>query len=55
MSADTGVTTSGPRVPATGARLNALLRQLPDPATTAAEGALLTEWLNRLSNAPHDR
>ncbi|WP_151483199.1 TetR/AcrR family transcriptional regulator [Streptomyces albicerus] len=39
-------------VPATAARLNALLRQSPAPVLSPAEDALLTEWLNRLSNAP---
>ncbi|MFJ1696754.1 hypothetical protein ACIOHC_16690 [Streptomyces sp. NPDC088252] len=59
---DTGVTASEARAPDTGARAsdtgarpNALLRQPPDPAIARAEGALLTEWPNRLSNAPHDR
>lgn len=52
---DTGVTASEARAPDTGARPNALLRQPPDPAIARAEGALLTEWPNRLSNAPHDR
>ncbi|TRO62344.1 TetR/AcrR family transcriptional regulator [Streptomyces sp. IB201691-2A2] len=40
------------RLPATAARLNALLRQAPAPVLSPAEDALLTEWLNRLSNAP---
>ncbi|MFJ8937157.1 TetR/AcrR family transcriptional regulator [Streptomyces sp. NPDC102365] len=39
-----------PHVPSTAAHLNALLRQSPPPALTRAEGALLTEWLDRLSN-----
>ncbi|MFJ2831393.1 TetR/AcrR family transcriptional regulator [Streptomyces sp. NPDC087263] len=48
-------TASGPdageaRVPATAARLNALLRQAAAPTLTLAETTLLTEWLNRLSN-----
>ncbi|WP_327371667.1 TetR/AcrR family transcriptional regulator [Streptomyces sp. NBC_01217] len=51
----TGATSSGASVPSTAARLSALLRQTPDPALSPAEGALLTEWLNRLSNAPRDR
>ncbi|MGW3622442.1 TetR/AcrR family transcriptional regulator [Streptomyces sp. NPDC000880] len=40
------------QVPSTAARLNALLRQSPDPALTPAETGLMTEWLDRLSNAP---
>ncbi|MER5360987.1 hypothetical protein [Streptomyces sp. NPDC002785] len=40
---------------ATAARLNALLRQSPDPALSPAEGALLTARPNRLPNAPRDR
>lgn len=40
------------RLPATAARLNALLRQAQAPVLSPAEDALLTEWLNRLSNAP---
>ncbi|MFE7034101.1 TetR/AcrR family transcriptional regulator [Streptomyces sp. NPDC057621] len=39
-----------PHVPSTAAHLNALLQQSPPPALTRAEGALLTEWLDRLSN-----
>lgn len=50
-----GAAVSEAHVPSTAARLSALLRQSPDPALSAAEGALLTEWLNRLSNAPRDR
>jgi len=51
-SADSGAAeTDEPRVPSTAARLNALLHQSPPPALTRAEGALLTEWLDRLSNA----
>ncbi|MFJ2880858.1 TetR/AcrR family transcriptional regulator [Streptomyces sp. NPDC086796] len=41
-----------PSVPSAAARLNALLRRSPGPSLSAAEGALLTEWLDRLSNAP---
>ncbi|MCX5339047.1 hypothetical protein [Streptomyces atratus] len=52
---DTGAAASEARVPPTAARLSALLRRSPDPALSAAEGALLTEWLNRLSSAPRDR
>ncbi|MFF2327435.1 MULTISPECIES: TetR/AcrR family transcriptional regulator [unclassified Streptomyces] len=52
---DTGAAVSEAQVPSAAARLNALLRQSPDPALSTAEGALLTEWLNRLSNVPHDR
>ncbi|MEU9959429.1 TetR/AcrR family transcriptional regulator [Streptomyces sp. NPDC050982] len=40
------------RLPATAARLNALLRQSPVPTLSPAEDALLTEWLDRISNAP---
>ncbi|MFG2629142.1 TetR/AcrR family transcriptional regulator [Streptomyces sp. NPDC048473] len=57
-SADAGGTRAGvseAHVPSTAARLNALLRQSPDPALSAAEGTLLTEWLDRLSNAPGGR
>ncbi|MFF3709334.1 TetR/AcrR family transcriptional regulator [Streptomyces phaeochromogenes] len=46
------VETDESRLPATAARLNALLRQAPAPVLSPAEDALLTEWLNRLSNAP---
>lgn len=38
------------RVPATAARLSALLSQSTPPGLTPAETTLLTEWLNRLSN-----
>ncbi|MFI0964037.1 TetR/AcrR family transcriptional regulator [Streptomyces sp. NPDC021080] len=38
-------------VPATATRLGALLRQNPSPALTPAEATLLTEWLDRLSDA----
>ncbi|WP_328494758.1 TetR/AcrR family transcriptional regulator [Streptomyces sp. NBC_00414] len=44
-----------PRVPSTAAHLNALLQQSPPPALTRAEGALLTEWLDRLSNGARGR
>ncbi|MFF7203543.1 TetR/AcrR family transcriptional regulator [Streptomyces sp. NPDC008141] len=37
-------------IPATAARLNTLLHDSPGPALTAAEGALMSEWLDRLSN-----
>ncbi|MEV2231788.1 TetR/AcrR family transcriptional regulator [Streptomyces phaeochromogenes] len=40
------------QVPATAARLNALLRRSPVPVLSPAEDALLTEWLDRLSNGP---
>lgn len=40
----------GARVPATAARLNALLHRSTPPTLTPAETTLLTEWLNRLSN-----
>ncbi|MDQ0940113.1 TetR/AcrR family transcriptional regulator [Streptomyces sp. V1I1] len=43
------------QVPSTAARLNALLRQSPDPALTPAETGLMTEWLDRLSNAPRNQ
>ncbi|MFD4942267.1 hypothetical protein ACFVYE_19600 [Streptomyces sp. NPDC058239] len=52
---DTGAAVSEAHVPSTAARLNTLLRQSSDPVLGAAEGALLTEWPNRLSNAPRDR
>ncbi|MFE6666439.1 TetR/AcrR family transcriptional regulator [Streptomyces sp. NPDC057697] len=42
----------GPSVPSAAVRLNALLRRTPAPSLSPAEGALLTEWLDRLSNAP---
>ncbi|MCZ4124025.1 TetR/AcrR family transcriptional regulator [Streptomyces sp. H39-S7] len=38
----------------TASRLNALLRRSPDRALSVAETVLLTEWLDRLSNAPGD-
>ena len=38
-------------VPAAAARLSTLLIESPSPALTAAEGALLGEWLDRVSNA----
>ncbi|MFD7287762.1 TetR/AcrR family transcriptional regulator [Streptomyces sp. NPDC059863] len=38
--------------PAIATRLGALLRQSPPTALTAAEAALLGEWLERVSNAP---
>ncbi|MFD5075658.1 TetR/AcrR family transcriptional regulator [Streptomyces sp. NPDC058371] len=41
-------------VPATAASLGALLRRSPSPALTPAEGTLLTEWLDRLSNGPRE-
>lgn len=43
------------QVPSTAARLNALLRQSPDPALTPAETGLMTEWLDQLSNAPRNQ
>jgi AcrR family transcriptional regulator len=43
------------QVPSTAARLNALLRHSPDPALTPAETGLMTEWLDRLSNAPRNQ
>ncbi|MEU6026564.1 TetR/AcrR family transcriptional regulator [Streptomyces tauricus] len=49
-AAEQGREPSEPHVPSTAAHLNALLRQSPPPALTGAEGALLTEWLDRLSN-----
>ncbi|WP_066950638.1 TetR/AcrR family transcriptional regulator [Streptomyces lushanensis] len=36
--------------PVAAARLGALLRQSPPPALTAAENALLSEWLERVAN-----
>ncbi len=44
----------GPQVPATAARLGALLCQSPSPALSPAETGLLGEWLDRLSNTPPD-
>ncbi|MET7596535.1 MULTISPECIES: TetR/AcrR family transcriptional regulator [unclassified Streptomyces] len=41
-----------PDVPATAARLGAVLRRTPHPSLTPAEGGLLTEWLDRLANSP---
>jgi AcrR family transcriptional regulator len=38
--------------PAVAARLGALLRKSPPEVLSGAEGALLTEWLERVSNAP---
>ncbi|MFJ2647411.1 TetR/AcrR family transcriptional regulator [Streptomyces sp. NPDC087420] len=38
--------------PAVAARLGALLRRSPPEALSGAEGALLTEWLERVSDAP---
>ncbi|MFI5759020.1 TetR/AcrR family transcriptional regulator [Streptomyces sp. NPDC051569] len=48
------VTSGGPgeETPAAAARLGALLRRSPTTALSAAEGALLTEWLERVSDAP---
>ncbi|MET7981385.1 MULTISPECIES: TetR/AcrR family transcriptional regulator [unclassified Streptomyces] len=40
-----------PGAPAAATRLGALLHQTPSPAFTPAEATLLTEWLDRLSNA----
>ncbi len=42
--------TEAVRVPAAAARLNTLLAEEPGAELTAAEGALMTEWLDRLSN-----
>lgn len=57
-AADRGATTgedggAGARddAPPVAARLGALLRQSPPAVLTTAEAALLTEWLERLSNA----
>ncbi|WP_330305316.1 MULTISPECIES: TetR/AcrR family transcriptional regulator [unclassified Streptomyces] len=41
-------------VPATAARLGAMIRTSPSPAFTPAETGLLTEWLDRLSNTSRD-
>lgn len=54
-SAD-GTAASGPddgsgTAPAVAARLGALLRQSPPEVLSGAEGALLTEWLERVSDA----
>ncbi|MEV4969514.1 TetR/AcrR family transcriptional regulator [Streptomyces scopuliridis] len=46
-------TARGPAAtPAVAARLGALIRQSPPKALTTAEAALLSEWLERVSNAP---
>jgi AcrR family transcriptional regulator len=50
-----GVDVAEVQVPATAARLSIMLRQSPSPAYSPAEAALMTEWLNRLSNAPNDQ
>jgi AcrR family transcriptional regulator len=50
-----GTGSEATQVPSTAARLNALLRQSPDPALTSAETGLMTEWLDRLSNAPRNQ
>ncbi|MFI2345478.1 TetR/AcrR family transcriptional regulator [Streptomyces sp. NPDC019443] len=60
VSAPTGTGTEGTgaedtQLPSTAARLNALLRQSPDPALTPAETGMMTEWLDRLSNAPRNQ
>ncbi|WP_413758508.1 TetR/AcrR family transcriptional regulator [Streptomyces sp. MMBL 11-3] len=47
--------TAEPRIPSTAAQLNALLHQSPPTALTPVEGALLKEWLDRLSNGPRDQ
>lgn len=39
-------------LPATAARLGAMLRMSPSPAFTPAESGLLSQWLDRLSNTP---
>ncbi|MDQ1036914.1 AcrR family transcriptional regulator [Streptomyces sp. V3I8] len=44
-----------PQIPSTAAHLNALLHQSPPTALTPVEGALLREWLDRLSNGPRDQ
>ncbi|MFD8970184.1 TetR/AcrR family transcriptional regulator [Streptomyces sp. NPDC059568] len=41
---------SGAETPVAAARLGALLRQSPPSALTAAETALLSEWLERVAN-----
>lgn len=55
VSAPAGTGAEDTQVPSTAARLNALLRQSPDPALSAAETGLMTEWLDRLSNAPRNQ
>ncbi|MFD5033096.1 TetR/AcrR family transcriptional regulator [Streptomyces sp. NPDC058220] len=42
----------GTETPAAAARLGALVRQSPPAALTTVEAALLTEWLEKVSNAP---
>ncbi|MFE4537175.1 hypothetical protein ACFRKB_19175 [Streptomyces scopuliridis] len=46
-------TATGPTgIPAAAARLGALIRQSPPRALTTAEAAPLSEWLERVPNAP---
>ncbi|MEV0265675.1 TetR/AcrR family transcriptional regulator [Streptomyces sp. NPDC050617] len=45
-------TTDDVPVPATAARLRALLHQSPDTALSPAEAALLAQWLDKLANGP---
>ncbi|GAA3511274.1 AcrR family transcriptional regulator [Streptosporangium album] len=54
-SDDSGSGADDVQLPSTAARLSALLRQSPDSALSAAETALMTEWLDRLSNTPPNR
>ncbi|MGW6743607.1 TetR/AcrR family transcriptional regulator [Streptomyces sp. NPDC055025] len=44
--------TDGTQVASAAARLGALLHRSPSPALSPTEAALMTEWLNRLSNTP---
>ncbi|MEV0489811.1 TetR/AcrR family transcriptional regulator [Streptomyces atratus] len=43
------------QVPSVATRLSALLRRSPDAGLSRAEAALMTEWLDRVSNAPRGR
>ncbi|MFE7114598.1 hypothetical protein ACFU99_04145 [Streptomyces sp. NPDC057654] len=52
MSRGPADTTDDVPVPATAARLRALLHQSPDTALSPAEAALLTQWLDQLANGP---
>ncbi|MFK4225920.1 TetR/AcrR family transcriptional regulator [Streptomyces sp. NPDC019890] len=47
-----GTDTEQAQVPSAAARLSTLLRQAHGEALSTAESALMTEWLDRLSNTP---
>ncbi|MFD9220649.1 TetR/AcrR family transcriptional regulator [Streptomyces sp. NPDC060064] len=53
-AADAGVGGDEAQLPAAAARLGALVRRSPVPALSTAETALMAEWLDRLSNTPHN-